>query len=91
MTHTPSDITDLEISAINSNDKLSWKANTCMLSKGHAEYGGHCDSSEGSLNLAQIDSQLYTDLHAESSVEAMTAEDALAMVQSWSNKYQTND
>jgi len=41
LTHVPSDITDLEITQINSGNG-SWKANTCMLSKGHKD---HCEKS----------------------------------------------
>ena len=44
LTHVPSDITDLEISEINSGNG-SWKANTCMLSKSHKDYGSHCEKS----------------------------------------------
>ena len=40
--HVPSDASDMLIEYINKDDKLPWKANTCMLQKSHPSY--QCDS-----------------------------------------------
>jgi hypothetical protein len=38
LAHKPSEVTDLQITEIN-NMNISWKANTCMLTKSHKDYG----------------------------------------------------
>lgn len=49
ISHQPSNETDKAISFINSQN-LGWKADTCMLSKDHKEYGSHCGKT---VNLVQ--------------------------------------
>lgn len=65
LTHVPSDITDLEITEIN-NSNGTWKANTCMLSKGHKD---HCEKSN-TLMLAQTGSSTFEQMHAETEMKA---------------------
>jgi hypothetical protein len=58
--HVASNENDLMIQTINDLD-LGWKADTCKLTKSHANYGSHCESQ--ALNLAQT--QAKADLEGE--------------------------
>lgn len=49
--HQATEETDKAISFINSQN-LGWKADVCKLSKGHAEYGSHCEAQENAQKLA---------------------------------------
>ena len=52
--HQATNHSDNAITFINNND-FGWKANTCMLSQDHAQYGSHCNQEGGSVTLAQVD------------------------------------
>ena len=59
--HTPTNETDKAISFINSQN-LGWKADTCMLSKDHKEYGAHCGKK---VSLAQKSNLVQTKTFGE--------------------------
>lgn len=54
--HEASPAGDAAIAFINDNE-FGWKANTCMLTKGHKDRAAHCDAPPDEVNL-QTDSEL---------------------------------